>query len=64
MLRSTLPAASAVSPGTTRTALPHPVTATTRAAVADAVAGLSGVMRDVHRDAEPEVPDAVDSALA
>jgi len=44
--------------------LPHPVTATARVAVADAVAGLSGVIRDVHRDAEPEVPDAVDSALA
>lgn len=44
--------------------LPHPVTATARVAVADAVAGLSGVIRDVHRDNEPEVPDAVDSALA
>jgi 8-oxo-dGTP diphosphatase len=38
--------------------LPNPITPTTRAAVADAVAGRSGVLRDVQRDAEPEVPDA------
>ena len=44
--------------------LPDPVTATARVAVADAVAGLSGVIRDVHRDTEPDVPDAVDTALA
>jgi ADP-ribose pyrophosphatase YjhB (NUDIX family) len=41
-------------------ALPTPLTATTRTAVADAIAGRSGVLRDVLRDAEPEVPDAVD----
>ena len=38
--------------------LPEPVTATARAAVADAVAGRSGVLRDVQRDHEPEIPDA------
>jgi ADP-ribose pyrophosphatase YjhB (NUDIX family) len=38
--------------------LPEPVTATARAALADAVAGLSGVLRDVQRDHEPEVPEA------
>ena len=32
--------------------LPEPTTATTRAAVADAVAGRSGVLRDVQRDAD------------
>ncbi len=42
-------------------ALPEPVTATTRAAVADAIEGRSGVLRDVHRDAEPEVPEADDA---
>jgi ADP-ribose pyrophosphatase YjhB (NUDIX family) len=41
-------------------ALPQPLTATTRTAIADAIAGRSGVLRDVLRDAEPEVPDAVD----
>lgn len=41
--------------------LPEPVTATTRAAVADASAGRSGVLRDVRRHAEPEVPDAVET---
>ena len=45
------------------TALPEPLTATTRTAIADAVAGRSGVLRDVQRDAEPEVPDAVDADL-
>jgi ADP-ribose pyrophosphatase YjhB (NUDIX family) len=44
-------------------ALPEPMTATTRAAIADAVAGRSGVLRDVHRDVEPEIPDADDAAL-
>jgi 8-oxo-dGTP diphosphatase len=42
-------------------ALPDPLTATTRTAIADAIAGRSGVLREVQRDAEPEVPDAVDS---
>jgi ADP-ribose pyrophosphatase YjhB (NUDIX family) len=46
------------------TELPHPVTATTRAAVADATQGRSGVLRDVQRDAEPEIPDAVDPTPA
>ena len=41
-------------------ALPPAMTATTRAAVADAVAGRSGVLRTVLRDAEPELPDAQD----
>jgi ADP-ribose pyrophosphatase YjhB (NUDIX family) len=38
--------------------LPTPVTATTRAAVADATADRSGVLRVVQRDAEPDIPDA------
>jgi 8-oxo-dGTP diphosphatase len=42
-------------------ALPGPMTATSRAAIVDAIAGRSGVLRDVHRDAEPEIPDADDS---
>ena len=41
--------------------LPEPLTATARVAIADASAGRSGVLRSVHRDAEPEVPDAVDA---
>ena len=40
--------------------LPQPLTATTRTAIADAVAGRAGVLREVQRDAEPDVPDAVD----
>jgi ADP-ribose pyrophosphatase YjhB (NUDIX family) len=40
-------------------AMPEPMTPTTRRAVSDAVAGRSGVLCDVHRIAEPEVPDAV-----
>lgn len=43
--------------------LPQPMTATTRAAVADALSGLSGVLRDVQRDVEPDVPEAVDAAI-
>lgn len=39
-------------------ALPTPVTPTTRVAVADAMAQRSGVLREVFRDAEPEMPDA------
>jgi ADP-ribose pyrophosphatase YjhB (NUDIX family) len=45
-------------------ALPEPLTATARAAIADALAGRSGMLRDVHRDAEPEVPDAIETAPA
>ena len=41
-------------------ALPTPMTATTRTAIADAVAGLAGVLRVVERDAEPEIPEATD----
>jgi 8-oxo-dGTP diphosphatase len=41
--------------------LPQPMTATTRTAVADAVAGRSGVLAQVQRDAEPEIPDASDA---
>jgi 8-oxo-dGTP diphosphatase len=40
--------------------LPQPTTPTARSAIADAVAGRSGVLREVHRDAEPEIPDATD----
>jgi ADP-ribose pyrophosphatase YjhB (NUDIX family) len=42
-------------------ALPRPMTATTRSAITDAVAGHSGVLRHVLRDAEPEIPDASDA---
>jgi 8-oxo-dGTP diphosphatase len=38
--------------------LPAPMTATTRHAIEDAVAGRVGVLRKVLRDAEPEIPDA------
>jgi ADP-ribose pyrophosphatase YjhB (NUDIX family) len=41
--------------------LPEPVTATARVAIADACAGRSGVLRAVHRAAEPEAPDADDA---
>ncbi len=39
--------------------LPEPLSPTTRAALADSYAGRSGVVREVLRDTEPEVPDAV-----
>ena len=39
--------------------LPAPVTATTQAAVEDAAAARSGVLRVVRRNAEPELPEAV-----
>jgi 8-oxo-dGTP diphosphatase len=42
--------------------LPSPLTATTRAALEDAGAGRSGVLRNVLRAAEPEVPDVDDDA--
>jgi ADP-ribose pyrophosphatase YjhB (NUDIX family) len=42
--------------------LPEPMTPTTRTAIADAVAGRSGLLRSVTRDAEPDVPDAADTA--
>src|SRR5262245_4506253 len=38
--------------------LPEPLTATGRAAIDDALAGRSGVLRAVTRAAEPEIPDA------
>jgi 8-oxo-dGTP diphosphatase len=38
--------------------MPAPMMATTRTAIADAVAGRAGVLRTVHRDAEPDIPDA------
>jgi ADP-ribose pyrophosphatase YjhB (NUDIX family) len=38
--------------------LPEPMTATTRAAIADAVADHSGVVRVVQRHKEPELPEA------
>ena len=43
--------------------LPEPLTATARVAIADASAGRSGVLCDVHRHVEPEVPDAVESPV-
>jgi 8-oxo-dGTP diphosphatase len=39
-------------------ALPEPLTATTRTAIADAAAGHTGVIRELQRDAEPEVVEA------
>jgi 8-oxo-dGTP diphosphatase len=44
--------------------LPRPVTATTVTALGDMAAGRSGVLRVVERYAEPEVPDATESAPA
>lgn len=40
-------------------ALPEPMTPTTRYALADAAAGRSGVLCDVERPTEPEIPDAI-----
>jgi 8-oxo-dGTP diphosphatase len=39
--------------------LPEPMSPTTRIALKDAVAGRSGVLAEVFRDTEPEIPDAV-----
>lgn len=44
-------------------ALPQPMTATTRAALADAIAGRSGALRTVLRDVDPSL-SAPDPALA
>ncbi len=44
-------------------ALPEPLTATTRIAVADATAGRAGVLRDVLRPVEPDVPEAQEVAV-
>lgn len=44
--------------------LPEHTTPTTRSAVHDAIAGLSGVLREVHRNTEPEIPDADDAEPA
>lgn len=40
--------------------LPEPLAATAEIAIADAAAGLSGVLRDVQRHTEPEIPDAME----
>jgi ADP-ribose pyrophosphatase YjhB (NUDIX family) len=45
-------------------ALPDPLTVTAAAAVADAVAGRSGVLRDVHRHREKDSPEAEDPMIA
>jgi 8-oxo-dGTP diphosphatase len=45
-------------------ALPTPMTATTRRALADAVEGRSGVLDWVKRDAEPDLPEAADAPEA
>ncbi|MBX6357737.1 MAG: NUDIX hydrolase [Micromonosporaceae bacterium] len=39
-------------------ALPQPMTATTRIALADAIAGRAGVLREVVRDVDPAVVEA------
>jgi 8-oxo-dGTP diphosphatase len=44
-------------------ALPEPMTATTRIAVADADAGRAGVLRDVQRPVEPDVPEAEEATV-
>jgi ADP-ribose pyrophosphatase YjhB (NUDIX family) len=44
--------------------LPEPLTATAVTAIADAVAGRSGVLRQVQRHVEPHIPDAVDMSAA
>jgi ADP-ribose pyrophosphatase YjhB (NUDIX family) len=44
--------------------LPEPLSPTTRAAVGDALSGLSGVLRGVQRDPEPAVLEHVDAAGA
>ena len=41
------------------TAHNEPMTPTTRYALADAAAGRSGVLCDVERPTEPEIPDAI-----
>ena len=41
--------------------VPHPMTATTRCALEDALARRSGVLREVLRDVEPEVPEAAEA---
>jgi ADP-ribose pyrophosphatase YjhB (NUDIX family) len=46
------------------TDLPGPMTATTHAAIEDAVAGRAGVIRTVHRAAAPAFPDAADAPSA
>jgi ADP-ribose pyrophosphatase YjhB (NUDIX family) len=45
-------------------ALPESMTATTRAALADAIAGRSGVLREVRRAPQPSAPDADEPAAA
>ena len=40
------------------------MTPTTRVAIADAMAGRSGVLRGVQRDAEPDIPDVDGDDLA
>ena len=44
--------------------LPWPTTATARAAIADAMAGRSGVLRSVTRDREPVIQEAVEAPIA
>ena len=39
--------------------LPEPMSPTARTALKDAVAGRSGVLAEVFRDAEPDLPEAV-----
>jgi ADP-ribose pyrophosphatase YjhB (NUDIX family) len=45
------------------TSMPEPLTATARAAVADVTAGRSGVLGDVHRAAEPDLPEAEEAVV-
>jgi 8-oxo-dGTP diphosphatase len=45
-------------------ALPEPMTATTRAALADAIAGRSGMLRTVERDVDPSLAGVDEPELA
>lgn len=44
--------------------LPEPLAATTRTAIGDAIAGRSGVLREVRRESGPEIPDATEAEAA
>jgi ADP-ribose pyrophosphatase YjhB (NUDIX family) len=45
-------------------ALPQSMTATTRIALADAIAGRSGMLRDVLRDLDPAIPETAAAPAA
>jgi 8-oxo-dGTP diphosphatase len=72
VFRATVPVGAAVvnEPGRIRRAswyapgdLPGPLTPTTRAALADALAGTSGAIRSVQRDPEPDLAEELAEEL-